>query len=409
MGILPSAIALRSRPKKPKETFPLFKHARGYWCKKVRGKQHSFGRIADDPEGRAALDRWLDQKDDLLAGRTPRGDREGLDIRDLCNRFLTAKQNLVDSSELSPRTFQDYHATCERMVASFGRRRLVLDLAADDFEAMRAGLGKVWGPVAMGNEINRVRVVFKYAYDAGLIDRPLRYGPGFKRPSKKTLRLARHAKGERMLEAAQLRKIIDAAQVPLKAMILLGLNCGFGNADVGTLPISALNLKGRWVKFPRPKTGIERRCPLWAETVASLKAAIAARPEPKNEIHDRLVFITKYGFCWSKETRDNPVAKEFVKLLKEKKLHRTGLGFYLLRHVFETIGGESKDQVAVNSIMGHADTSMAAAYRERISDERLKAVTDHVHTWLFPPKSARKKKAAKWTADSHVSRPTCSK
>jgi hypothetical protein len=24
-------------------------------------------------------------------------------------------------------------------------------------------------------------------------------------------------------------------------------------------------------------------------------------------------------------------------------------------------------------------------YRERISDARLKAVTDHVHAWLFPP------------------------
>jgi integrase len=89
------------------------------------------------------------------------------------------------------------------------------------------------------------------------------------------------------------------------------------------------------------------------------------------------------------------VAKEFVKILKEKKLHRTGLGFYLLRHVFETIGGESKDQVAVNSIMGHADASMAATYRERISDDRLKAVTDHVHGWLFPPKKPKAKKGAK--------------
>ena len=31
--------------------------------------------------------------------------------------------------------------------------------------------------------------LFKYAYEAGLIDRPMRFGPGFARPSKKTLRL----------------------------------------------------------------------------------------------------------------------------------------------------------------------------------------------------------------------------
>jgi integrase len=63
---------------------------------------------------------------------------------------------------------------------------------------------------------------------------------------------------------------------------------------------------------------------------------------------------------------------------------RKGLGFYTLRHVFETIGGESRDQVAVNAIMGHADFSMAATYRERISDERLRAITDVVRTWLWP-------------------------
>ena len=60
-----------------------------------------------------------------------------------------------------------------------------------------------------------------------------------------------------------------------------------------------------------------------------------------------------------------------------------GRNFYALRHGLETVGGESKDQVAVDAIMGHADSSMASVYRERISDERLRAVTDVVHRWLF--------------------------
>jgi len=370
--------------RKPKLDFPLFKHQSGRWCKKVRQKQVYFGSIAKDPDGTAALNLWLDQRDDLLAGRTPRVKGDGLTVRDLANAFLTSKENLVRSGELTARTFADYHATCERLVTAFGKYRLVTDLASDDFEALRAGLGETWGPVSVGNEINRVRVVFKYAFDAGLIDRPVRYGAGFKRPSKKTLRLDRHAKGERFLEASQLRKVIDAAPVPLKAMILMGLNCGFGNADVGTLPLSALDVTARWVMFPRPKTGIARRCPLWPETVQAIKTTIAERPTPKDNADTGLVFITKYGLRWNKDTRDNPVSKEFVKVLKELKLHRKGLGFYLLRHVFETIGGEAKDQVAVNAIMGHADVSMSAVYRERISDDRLRAVTDHVRKWLFP-------------------------
>jgi integrase len=58
--------------------------------------------------------------------------------------------------------------------------------------------------------------------------------------------------------------------------------------------------------------------------------------------------------------------------------------FYALRHTFETIGGEARDQVAVDHIMGHARDDMASVYRERVSDQRLKAVSDHVRAWLFP-------------------------
>ena len=65
-------------------------------------------------------------------------------------------------------------------------------------------------------------------------------------------------------------------------------------------------------------------------------------------------------------------------------LHRKGIRFYTLRHVFETVAGDAKDQVAVDAIMGHTDPSMAGHYRERIDDARLRAVVDHVRKWLWP-------------------------
>ena len=54
--------------------------------------------------------------------------------------------------------------------------------------------------------------------------------------------------------------------------------------------------------------------------------------------------------------------------------------------------------MAVDYIMGHADDSMAAIYREDVFDERLKAVTDHVHNWLFPPKKKAEKTTKERTA-----------
>ena len=107
--------------RKPRTDFPLFPHATGSWAKKVRGRLVYFGKVADDPDGKAALDKWLEQKDDLLAGRTPRVAGDGLTIRDLCNRFLTAKQAKLEADELSARTFADHHATCALIVKAFGR------------------------------------------------------------------------------------------------------------------------------------------------------------------------------------------------------------------------------------------------------------------------------------------------
>jgi integrase len=389
------------KPSKPYEDFPLFAHKNGQWAKKIRGKLHYFGLWAD---WQKALRTYQEQKDDLHAGRRPRrsGDTRPT-IRDLFNQFLTTKKLSLDASEITARTFADYKATCDRLAAVFDLNRPVEDLAADDFEQLRARLTKSWGPVALGNEIQRVRVVFKYAYDNGLIDHPIRYGQGFKRPSRKTLRLARAAKGARMFEAGQLRKMIDRAGQPLRAMLLLGINCGFGNTDVGRLPLAAVNLEAGWIDFPRPKTGIPRRCPLWPETVAALREALDKRPAPKREADAEMVFITKYGTSWAKETCDNPVSKETAKLLAELKLARKGLNFYALRHAFETIAGESRDQVAVDHIMGHVRNDMASVYRERISDERLKAVTDHVRAWLFPPAEKNKKGSGKQAASKNRS------
>ena len=366
--------------RKPYPDFPLFAHATRRWAKKVRGKLHYFGPW-DDPDG--ALAKWLDQQDDLRAGRTPRTPGDGLTVRELVNRFLTAKEQQRDAGDIRPRTFDDYRRTCETIIGAFGKNRLVDDLASDDFEAFRASLAKNRNANTLGNEVQRVRVCFKYAYDAGLIDKPLRYGPTFKRPAKRILRAERQAKGSRMFEADQLRDLLAEADQPMHAMILLAVNCGFGNNDCGTIPLSAIDLDGGWLAYPRPKTAIERRCPLWVETVASIRESIEKRATPKQEAHAGLAFITKYGGPWAKETRDNPISQEFRKLLNALDLYRPGLGFYALRHTFETIAGECRDQVAVNHIMGHADSSMSSHYRERISDERLLDCVNTVRGWLF--------------------------
>ena len=312
----------------------------------------------------------------------------------LCNAFLNSKRSKLESSELSERSFRDYFTTCERLINYFGRDRRVDDLRPDDFEKFRSSLAKRVGVVTLKNEVNRCRVVFKYAYDNRLIQQSVNYGQSFNRPSAKHIRRARNEAGMRMFESDEIRRIIDASDPIMRAMVLLGVNCGFGNTDVATLPQAAVDLSGAWIDFPRQKTEIERRVPLWPETVDALTKAIESRPRAKEASDEDLCFLTHYGRRWvriqsSKKKPDvlmplDAISQSFRKLLDHLGINgRRGLGFYTLRHVFETIGGESKDQVAVNAIMGHVDNSMAGVYRERISDERLQAVTETVRGWLW--------------------------
>jgi len=110
----------------------------------------------------------------------------------------------------------------------------------------------------------------------------------------------------------------------------------------------------------------------------------ARRPAPKDEAHAGLVFVTKYGLPWAKDTADQTLAKEFGKLLKSLKINgRKGLGFYTLRHTFRTVADEAKDQPAVDYIMGHEVPHMSSVYRETIDDARLCAVAEFVRLWLY--------------------------
>jgi integrase len=197
-----------------------------------------------------------------------------------------------------------------------------------------------------------------------------------------------------MFEREELLAVLDVATVNAKAMILLGINCGMGNGDVGFLPSKTLDLARGWLTYPRPKTGIDRKIPLWPETVAALKAAKAERPKTTDPAHESLFFISRHRKGYA-DTRGYRVGSEMTITLgkakikdsagKETPVTRKGLTFYALRHTFQTIAEGARDLAAVQAIMGHAasGSDMSATYRERVDDERLKAVVDHVRGWLF--------------------------
>jgi len=169
-------------------------------------------------------------------------------------------------------------------------------------------------------------------------------------------------------------------------MLLLGINAGMGNTDLAMLPTKAVNLKTGWLDYPRPKTGMARHVPLWAETVAAVKVALDERRSPKDPADKHLLFIGPRGESYVGKGRGERVHQEIARVLKWAKIERQGLSFYAARRAFQTVAEGIHDLAAVQSIMGYAPASsdMSAVYRKKVDDVRLQAVTDHVHQWLFP-------------------------
>jgi hypothetical protein len=381
--------------KRPYPDFPLSPHASGKWTRKIRGELKYFGAWATRVGGKlerveadgweAALAEYKQQAEDLHAGRTPRPTGSELTVKQLFDRFLTAKHRKMEAGELQQRTYQEYVETCQLVADRFGKNRRVEDLAADDFESLRAFMAKRWGPLRIGKLVTTVKGVFKHGLDNGLIDRPVRFGTEFVKPDKAVLRRHRAKAGPKMLESAELRKLLKLADPTMKAAILLGVNAGYGNSDIASLPLSAVDFDAAWIDFPRPKTGIPRKCPLWAETVEALKAVQAARRCATPEAAD-LFFVNERGGALvrvTEKSRTDCIGINFLHLLKRAGLHRPGLGFYVCRHVHRTIADGARDRAACDVLMGHADPSMGGHYVERIDDARLVAVSDHVRRWLF--------------------------
>lgn len=338
-----------AKPEKPYPEFPLFPHASGQWAKKIEGKTHYYGTWGDPM---AALAKYQGAY--------------GTTLVEVCGAFTKAKCLAHETGEICSTTLADYRRTCEWLVSFFGENVDANSLGPDMLVRYKEHMAQRRSLLSLGNEIARVRIVFKWGYDSGLLDKPVRWGPEFRRPSKRTMR--RQPKAVKLFTPAQICAVLAEAGTNLKAMILLGVNCGYGPTDCALL--SSCHILDGWAVYPRPKTGIERECPLWPETLAAI-ACVQRRSEGPS------TFVQGNGRPYTQDV----ISKRFHAALRASG--QTTGSFYWLRHVLETVGGGVRDQVALNRIMGHADASMAGVYRESIERERLERVASHVRGWLF--------------------------
>lgn len=366
------------KPSKPYPEFPLYAHASRRWAKKIKGQTRYFGPWGD---WQAALERYEHDVNYWQRGKTPPAmgkDNSIVTVGFLVNTFLEQREKKVQTGERSPRTYADYKRTGAELIKQLGRGTNVELLDPSDFEKLRNYYADRGGLVWLRNNIARAMAILNFAHKNDLIPHPIRTGESFKRPDKASIKKERSEKNNKRYSVAELKAIYKAANPQMKCFMLLALNGGLGNGDIGRL--EDRHIQGDWIDFPRPKNQVDRRFRLWPETKRAIQATRQSkRPESP------LVFLTKYGESWFKELTDDPISNEWGKLCKDVGHHVKGRGFYALRHMFRSVAQGARDREAIDLIMGHSNQSISEQYLEwGVDDKRLKAVTDYVRKWAKP-------------------------
>ncbi len=365
----------------PQDSPLCFHKATGYYIKTVKGRRYYLSK--DENE---ALRIWQLHKESFRLGIDPRKEDPTPDgsktLRDCVNEFLTAKECQVTSGEIKQRTFDDLHATCGRMVEFWGGHRAVVTLRPAHFTAYKAKTAETRNVVSLTNEITRVRQVFIWCAKSKLIAGEPDFGPEFVRSSPQAIRRHRNRREDPTLTRKEILGAMVELGLHFRAMAWLGINCGFTPSDCAELPLNGVDLENGWISFPRPKTEVNRLCPLWPETLQALRESQAWRVPNKTSDAAGRFFTTYRGSALSE--MDQPVTRRFTEALKRIEAHRSGKSFYSLRHSFATKAREANDDTAVRVIMGHKDQSILDEhYTHGFDRSRLLRVANHVRNWLL--------------------------
>lgn len=366
--------------------------ARNQWVKRINGKLCSFG-VLDDPK--AALERYRREGPALHAGLEPDAIDHQDDYRldEVCGLFMESKAAAAELGQITRKTLRDYEATVARLLGFFGPRRGVRSLTPADWERLLRKMP--FGPTRRSNFVTQVKMIFAWAHDSQITDFLPHFGRGFRGATAKDRRELAHRVGKSLFTAEQVRLILALAPPggAMRAMVLLAINAGLGNTDIATIPRSAVDVASRVVSFPRPKTQVDRRFLLWPETASAIASWLEARPTGAGQAKD-LLFVTRFGRPWV-QGRTDAITMTFRRLLaqggiiqfKERTQKRIDkgppLGFYTLRRTFRTVADEVGDQHAIHLVMGHTLPGMSGVYVQRIGDDRLAKVVNHVRSWVF--------------------------
>jgi len=338
-------------------------HPTGQYCKKINRKIHYFG-----TNKKQALERYLEQATYLHGGQNlaQKASNGNMALKQLCDLYLEYQHSKVLAGDLSARHHNDQINSLSKLMSFLGKGRKIKSISTLDLQNYKRKLQSASGSAHRLNlHISVMKAMFHWARRNDILENI----PNIDAVTRgKIVHQVKYT-----FTSGQMDKLLSAADAKMKAMIWLGLNCGFGCTDCAKLQWKDLDLENGRDQLARNKTGVPRNLPLWPETMKALKKV------PKS---GQLVFYTAEGHPWvrtslktkkdgsTKYTTVNAITSMFARLLKKARINAPkGTGFYTLRRTAATLAARSGDPFAVQRLLGHVDLTMATRYVQDVSEQ----------------------------------------
>lgn len=368
--------------------YPLTVHPSGQWAKKVRGRVLYFGSLADPDE---ALRVWLEEKDYLLAGRTPPSSVPGITVEQLIERHLEDVDARIAAGKLAARTRRDYLAVRRAFAGASLLHMPVSTLDPQCFAKLVSSLEASGRTLrTQRNVIMATKAVFNWGgpNGMGLFEAAPNYGPRFRSPASEAIEVEQEEAGKlRFFDRGLILAALKKASPKMRVAILLGINCGFYPSDTIGITLDHLHLDCEvpYHDFRRVKTKRRRMAALWHETVEAIMEYVSDYRKPTDGAYRHLL-LSRFGRPYAQGGGGVKLLESFDALMDKIGGRQKGVSLGSLRHTYGTVVDLVPDQAMIDLTMGHVNKSIQKRVYSQLNLselQRLRTVADVVRQWLY--------------------------
>lgn len=268
-------------------------------------------------------------------------------------RFEILAEEYLEYSKANKRSWERDEASLSHLKPFFKGKKLieVSPFLVEKYKQMR--LEEDVTPATVNRELSCLKHMFNLA---------ARWGKLSVSPLGRVKSLREDNRLERILSEEEERKLLAAANEPLRMIILMALHTGMRRGEILKLTWSCIDFHQNAITIVNPKNGKSRKIPMNETVVTVLR-------ERKKKVGDSsfVFFDAKTQKPWES------VKTAFLGAIRRAKVNK--IRFHDLRHTFATrLVAGGVDILTVKELLGHSNIGMTLRYAHPSRENMRRAV-----------------------------------